>query len=422
MVNIGLHTITSGLHNEVPVDVLSEPFIRDLSRELNDDSVRDGFYLYDDYSFEWCGESFESYGTHDIDIIYVRTGGTENAFKKALPLLEGQILLLTSGLSNSLAASMEILSYLRQQGRVGEILHGSSSYIAHRIMSLAAVQTARKSLNGLRIGVIGQPSDWLISSDPDRKALQDRLGITLVDIPIKELENEARKGGYSLPEGFDLKDYKCRAEGADVSLQTFRGALDIYGALKRLIGKYSLGAVTVRCFDLLSSLRNTGCLALSILNSEGIPASCEGDIPTLVTMCVSSALTGSIGFQANPSSIDPESGEVVLAHCTIPLEMVEDYVYDTHFESGIGVAIRGTLPLTDVTLFKLAPDLSRCFTAEAELLPRKPQPGLCRTQAYLRLFDKSLCRNYFLKDSIGNHHVIVPGRCASLLQDFFRSI
>ena len=50
---------------------------------------------------------------------------------------------------------------------------------------------------------------------------------------------------------------------------------------------------------------------------------------------------GISGFQANPSSINPETGEIIFAHCTIPLNMVERYELDTHFESGIGTGIRG---------------------------------------------------------------------------------
>ena len=41
---------------------------------------------------------------------------------------------------------MEILSYLRQQGRKGEIIHGKPSYIAERISILAKASAARKAL------------------------------------------------------------------------------------------------------------------------------------------------------------------------------------------------------------------------------------------------------------------------------------
>lgn len=47
--------------------------------------------------------------------------------------LRGPIRLLTSGRNNSLAAAMEILSYVTSGGGQGEILHGNPEYIAVRL-------------------------------------------------------------------------------------------------------------------------------------------------------------------------------------------------------------------------------------------------------------------------------------------------
>ena len=405
MAKTGLYTLTSGLHEEVMPDASEEIFIKEIAAAGAD--------------FDYCGEDFSQYGSHDAELIYVRTGGTENAFKEVFPRLAGPVRLLTSGASNSLAASMEILSFLRQQGREGEILHGNAAYIAERIAALGRAARARRRLQGSRAGVVGRPSDWLIASDPDRAAVRERLGIELVDIPMDELVTEIRKGLCEAPSGFPLKSVK-HSVNPKVTQKVMDGALEIYGALKRLIERYGLSAVTVRCFDLLSSVGNTGCLALALLNAEGIPAGCEGDIPTLLTMCVSNALFDVPGFMANPSRMDPSIGEMVFAHCTVPFNMLKDYSYDTHFESGIGVAVKGELPEGPVTVFKIAPGLDRVFTAEARLLKNLSEKRLCRTQVLLRLDDGSLCRDYFLKDPIGNHHVIVPGRHAREIRDFLQ--
>ncbi|MBQ6045338.1 MAG: hypothetical protein IJL42_07445 [Bacteroidales bacterium] len=399
----GLYTLTSGLHSEVIPDVSEENFIKEI--------VAAGAV------FDFCGEDFSTYGSHDAELIYVRTGGTENAFKAVFPRLAGPVRLLTSGASNSLAASMEILSFLRQNGREGEILHGSAAYIAERIAALSRASRARRRLQGSRAGVVGRPSDWLIASESDRAAVKERLGIELVDIPIEELITEIHSGLCEGPSGFPLKSVK-HSVNRKVTQKVFDGALDIYSALKRLIDRYELSAVTVRCFDLLDAVGNTGCIALALLNAEGIPAGCEGDIPTLLTMCVSNALFDVPGFMANPSRMDPSTGEMIFAHCTVPLNMLRNYSYDTHFESGIGVAVKGELPEGPVTLFKMAPGLDRCFTAEAGLIKNLSEKSLCRTQVLLRLEDRSLCRDYFLKDPIGNHHVIIPGHRAQEIRDF----
>ena len=399
----GLYTLTSGLHSEVIPDVSEESFIREI--------------MAAGVAFDFCGEDFSRYGSHGSEVIYVRTGGTENAFKEVFPRLEGRIVLLASGASNSLAASMEILSFLRQQGREGEILHGSAAYIAERMAALSRAARARRRLQGSRAGVIGRPSDWLIASDPDREAVRRRLGIELVDVPMDELLTDIRLGLCEARSGVPLKSIKYSVN-PKVTRTVFEGALDIYGGLMRVVERYGLSAVTLRCFDLLGAVGNTGCLALALMNAEGLPAGCEGDIPTLLTMCVSNALFDVPGFMANPSRIDPASGEMVFAHCTVPFTMLRDYVYDTHFESGTGVAVKGELHEGPVTVFKIAPGLDRVFTAEAGLIRNLSDKRLCRTQVLLRLDDRSLCEDYFLRNPIGNHHVIVPGRHSREIRDF----
>ena len=372
--NIAIYTLTSELHDEQSVGAVTREFLDSLHVE-----------------HDFRGADFSDYGSHALDLIYVRTGGTEGIFRRLLPALRQQssqpVLLLTSGKSNSLAASMEILSYLRQHDLQGEIIHGRPEYIARRITLLARVGEARRRLRGNRLGIIGEPSDWLISSTYDADAVARQLGIELVSIPMQELLSTL---------------------GAPATGSTPLAPERIYEALKVLVKRYSLQGFTLRCFDLLTAVRTTGCLALAQLNAEGIVAGCEGDVPAMLTMAVAQALTGYTGFQANPATIDPETGEALFAHCTIPLNMVERYELDTHFESGIGVGIRGYMKEGPVTVFKLSGDLSRHFVAEGRLVRNQAKPDLCRTQQVIQLDDPQQAA-YFLTQPIGNHHIIVPG-------------
>ena len=406
---ISIFTLTSPLHDKAAVDAVTKEFLDSLGIE---------------YSFQ--GDNYEDYGT-DLSLIYVRTGGTEGLFKELLPTLQGlsrqTILLLTSGKSNSLAASMEILSYLRQEGLRGEILHGSPSYICSRIEALSKVEKARRFLEYKTLGIVGHPSDWLISSGFDRDVILDKLGISLQYIPMEELLEE-----YSA-----LKDEVAESwneivgrGGTDRSLsgaegpistpvkQAIPGAYRLYKALQTLVTDYGLSGLTIRCFDLLTAIHNTGCLALARLNSEGYVAGCEGDVPAMISMMIGRAVSGVSGFQANPSSIDPETGEIVFSHCTVPLDMVSSFGLDTHFESGIGVGIRGQLPSGPVTVFKVAGDLSRHFICEGELLRCEAKPDLCRTQTVLKL--PASAASYFLTEPIGNHHIVLPGHHAAVLE------
>lgn len=408
--NIGLYTLTSPLHDEASVNAASASFISEI------ESVS-GF------SFDFRGSDFSDYGSRDLDLVFVRTGGTEGLFKEVFELMDGQVYILTSGKSNSLAASMEILSFLNQEERTGEIIHGSVEYISERICTLAKVAQARRKLEGIRLGVIGEPSDWLIASRADRPAVAAKLGITLVDLPIADVIAEYENASsHELDEAALAVRERFMAAAPSALHEYADGAFRIYKALKTIIARHKLSGLTLRCFDLLDSVGNTGCLALALLNAEGIPAGCEGDVPALMSMAIGNALTGVSGFQANPSRINPETGEILFAHCTVPLNMVSRYAFDTHFESGIGIAISGEILSGDATIFKISGDLSKAFCTEAELLRCQSETSLCRTQAILRLADRSLCRDYFLTRPVGNHHIVFPGRHKALFDAFLATL
>ena len=384
--NIAIYTLTSELHDEKAVGSVTEEFLGSLH-----------------ISYDFKGGDYSDYGTHALDLIYVRTGGTEGIFKRLLPDLLAKssrpFYLLTSGKSNSLAASMEILSFLRQEGYQGKIIHGSAEYISKRISLLEKASEARNLLNGCRLGIIGSPSDWLISSHADKETVKERLGIDLLDIPMQELLDEIKRTPLEEPQE------QAPTEAIKAALP---GANQIYQALKTVVERHALQGFTLRCFDLLTAVRNTGCLALAKFNAEGMIAGCEGDVPAMLSMKMAQAAMGVSGFQANPASIDPETGEMLFAHCT-------------HFESGIGVGIRGYMKEGPVTIFKVSGNLSRSFIEEGELVRNQSKPDLCRTQQVIRLADPSKT-SYFLTEPIGNHHIILPGHHKALLEQLVKII
>lgn len=394
---IAIYTLTSGLHDEAAVAHVTKEFLATLGIE-----------------YDFRGGNYADYGSHALDLIFVRTGGTEGLFLRLLPELRQRsprpFYLLASGQSNSLAASIEILSYLRQQGIAGEIIHGTTDYVSKRIQLLTRIGEVYSWLRGKRLGVIGQPSDWLIASQGNKDVLARQLGLQLVDVEMQQLIDEIS----SLPE--TMSDPQLAFVGDNEAVKSsLPGAVRIYHALRQIIEKYSLNGLTIRCFDLLTAVRNTGCLALARLNAEGFVAGCEGDVPAMVSMMVSRAITGMSGFQANPASINPETGEMMLAHCTIPLDMVSHYEFDTHFESGIGVGIRGYMPPGAVTVFKVAGDLSHYFVAEGTLLRCEARQDLCRTQFAIQL-DNPAQSTYFLTNPIGNHHIVIPGHHKEMIE------
>ena len=241
------------------------------------------------------------------------------------------------------------------------------------------------------MGVIGKPSDWLISSIPDYKKINDIFNIRLIDIDINEV--------------IDIYNNLCKIDNIREGYNSIEmeKAMRFSKAMQIIKDKYNLKSMTIRCFDLLKAINTTGCIALSDLNDLGIVGTCEGDIMAMISMYIIKVHFGKESFQANPSSVDIINKEVIFAHCTIPLKMCESYTYDSHFESKIGVAIRGKLYKRRVGVFRISSDLKRYFFECGEIIENLNEDNLCRTQIKVK-FENDI--SSMLTNPKGNHHII----------------
>ena len=359
--------------------------------------------------FEIAEGSLEEIRKQGITPVLVASGGSERNFLKCCEKLSGPFVLITIPAFNSLAASLEIKGFLDARGEKVEILHGSVEYIADRLKTIMEAEEAIQRMKGLRLGSIGDPTG-LIASMADRDTLLKSSGMEIVRIELAELVSEYHKGGYPMnPLVEDLLAHSFdRAE--------MEKALDVYGALKRLVDKYNLDGLALKCFDLLDLIGTTGCLGLAILNAEGIPASCEGDTMALISIMIVKLVTGRSCFMANPSSMDFDEGTMVLAHCTIPLVMTSSYDLTTHFESGIGVAVDSVVEPGAVTIFKCDDTLKRVFIERAELIASLHEAHLCRSQMKLK---PERGPKYLLDNAVCNHQCIVLGDWSREFREFF---
>lgn len=333
-------------------------------------------------------------------IFFIETGGSEIKFKKIFKSHQEPYYFLTSDNSNSLASALEILTFLRRQNLQGEIIYGDVNEVAATISSITKITSACQKLVNSNLGVIGKPSDWLIGSSVSYKKAHDLFGVNLIDISEDELIEEINKHTYE--HNNKLDNMYEQSDKKDV----LNGALEIYGAIKRLVNKYNLQGLTIRCFDLLSIFHNTSCLALALLNEEGITATCEGDIPAFLTMHLARCLLSTSAFQANPSKINVADNIVTFAHCTVPFDMVSSFKFDTHFESNLGIGIKGELNNEECTLIKLNGELTDLYINEGYIIENLHKTNLCRTQINIQLEDDI---TEYLGAPYGNHMILVYG-------------
>lgn len=386
-----------------------------------------------------CG--IESATGEIVNVAYILTGGTESLFVKLFGencSRLGNITIISDAYHNSLAASQEICTWLYNNGvqhrHIHIPLHSPDATLNRLPTLLCAVSPAPqrcecnagvaatsadalvKALGGCTIGLIGEASPWLIASGIDKEALSERCGVSFREISIGTLadkylgyrelwKNHTLSAGARAELDEVLCRFSCSLEG-DRTTEDLSDAAIMYLALASICKEEHLDAVTVKCFDLLSSCKTTACLALALLNDNGIIAGCEGDIPSICTMLAIYKALGRPSFMANPASIDSDNLSIDFAHCTIPTVMVESCTLPSHFESGIGIGINGEVPLGNYTLCKLSgKTLERSLICNGRLVKGEYLSNRCRTQVRF-IFESKAEFDAFCKARVGNHIIL----------------
>lgn len=402
---IHLITFASLLHKQVSFRSSHEAILNELEKYYTVKFV--------DY------QDIEKLNSDDFKLLFIATGGVERLVIQHFELLPHPVIMLADGMQNSLASALEISSWLRSRGMKSEILHGELPAIILRIHTLYNNFCAQRSLVGKRIGVFGTPSSWLIASNVDYLLAKRRWGIEYTDIPLERIYEQFQKITD------DEVDASCAAVASqalacrEATPEDLIKAMRLYRAIKRVCEEEKLDALTISCFKVIEQLDTTGCLALSLLNDEGIIAGCEGDLQSIFTLLAVKALTAKGAFMANPSLINTRTNELILAHCTIGLKQSDRYVIRNHFETEKGIGIQGMLPTGDVTIIKCGGEcLDEYYLSTGTLTENTNYINMCRTQVRIKMNTPA---EYFLKNPLGNHHLMIQGNHEDALNEFFQA-
>lgn len=374
----GLYPVVAPLHDKEKVEKVIQTYCTKLKCELLFEVPRDGVVL-----------------------VLVCTGGTERLVLEAAKI-NPNVILLAHKEQNSLPAALEALTALKTLGIPSRIIFGLDDARLAELEAAIKIFEVAETLRNTRIGIFGFPSPWLINL-PDFSRAENLFGVRFVHIDLSQVVKEVSQ--VTSVESFEADMVKCTEEDVEK-------ALTLFHAIRNIVKREKLQALGIKCFDLIELMNTTGCLAVSLLNDAGTTAGCEADIPATLTMYILQLLTGNPTFMGNLCSVS--ENEVLLAHCTIATSLVETFVFNTHFESGTGVSIQGTLCKGPVTLAKLDAAFQKMVLAEGEITESATLPGLCRTQVTVNLTNAK----ELLKKSLGNHLVLGPGWHKQTLKEF----
>ncbi len=343
------------------------------------------------------------------DILLFVSGGSEH---EAIHLLHPEkfTLLLAGFHDNAFAAAMEVKAWADARNMPTQLLplvYSESDSgkpddaTNNQLLKFIQVWKAFQSLQHKKAGLVGKVSHWLVASAVDPGLFKRQLGVELINLPWEKLPSYDNQP----PDTDFMKAFHIPGKNH------LKAEAGIHSFLKMIIEKYGLDALTLECFEMVNHKKVTACLSLALLNSQGIPAACEGDLASLAGMMLIQALIGEIPWMANVAAVNHES--ILFAHCTAPLNLLTEFRINTHFETDLSAAVQGRIEANEVTIFRLNEKLDKAFIATGRIISRPELPHACRTQTEIVMDQKDI--RMLRENPLGNHHLIIPGNHPDLL-------
>jgi len=205
------------------------------------------------------------------------------------------------------------------------VVHPSSPKFAENVAYFDRLCRVVKAMKRMRVGAIGARTTAFKTVRIDELALQ-RHGITMETVDLSDVF--ARVRGLSstdkkvVAKAKRLKDY-TRWNG--VPKKAFDNIVKLGVVLDGLVAELELDAIAVRCWlELQQQLGISCCVLLSEMNDRGIPAACEVDVGSAVTMyALSRAAEGVSACLDWNNNYGDDENKCILFHCgPVPQQMM----------------------------------------------------------------------------------------------------
>lgn len=181
-----------------------------------------------------------------------------------------------------------------------------------RVYARAAM--ARNALWGSKFGLIGGRSVGMYPSTTDPIQVKRVFGVEIEHVDQLLLLEEAR----SIPdaEGLAIAERVTHDYGrVDVPRDVLLRSAKVYCALKRIADEHRFDFMGVKCLEEFINAYVSCCLAVSLLNDEGLVTACQTDINAAMAMKVISLLTAQPAIFADINMIDKKTSVARLVNC-----------------------------------------------------------------------------------------------------------
>lgn len=196
-----------------------------------------------------------------------------------------------------------------------------------------------RALRDSHVGIVGSHAHGFFNVDVDELAMYQKFGTIVDHYDLTDLWN-APANSESVE-----KYSKIMREAFDVSaLTTDKQArvAELSAKFRMFAEQKSLTAIAIRCWpEFAAGYGIAPCAAMSIVQSDDLLLSCEGDLDCAITMIAHRAAGAETPFMADLSQVNIEDNSALMWHCGVaPCNLADgscNCTLDTYHAGGKGV-------------------------------------------------------------------------------------
>jgi L-fucose isomerase-like protein len=215
--------------------------------------------------------------------------------------------------SGSLVGGQQLNCILEDLGVAHKIFFGAldNRETIRETIDYARAAALVRSLHDARIGVVGRRTIGMTPTAVDEVEVLRLFGVRLWTVGLDEFQEMARLVDDSAAVA-EWERVSQQATAVSCSYENALASMRNYLALKQLIADRDLQAITVGSYP---QCQGTMCLPLALLNDQGVPAGCEGDVNSTIAMFLLSQLSPNPVHFGEMLDVDEVENTVVTSHC-----------------------------------------------------------------------------------------------------------
>jgi L-fucose isomerase-like protein len=238
--------------------------------------------------------------------------------------------------------------------------------------------------------------NWEITSN--LRVVEEKLDVNFVEVKTQDLvertynlTNVEKEQAKQIANQIIINAVQTPQE-THIDVEEVVKATELYVAMKTYLDKHNATATTIVCHPWIREPNYaTPCIALMLLQEDGVPAACQGDIDALLTMVMFKRAADAMSCMGNNFEV---SGELGVGHCVLSRNLCDPttstqpyYIADYHGRKS-SPTIHTTISLGQVvTIARLTRNLENLILTQGRVIENLDLQDRCRNTLVIRVDD-----------------------------------